>query len=293
MTTVEEPRPKAPDPAGPPEGPDEHSTSFHDVKQLGLLPAIKSLSYVFWICGAMEMVERLAYYGVKAVAVLYVTNAASTGALGVTIEKYGTLMMVFAFVSSILPIFTGGLSDRYGYKGTIFVSTIVKIMGYLVMAQFPTYGGFFGGCMLLAAGTAIFKPGIQGTLVKSTNRKNSSIAWGIFYQTVNIGGLARPPRRRRCSAKMEWAVRLLRVRRDHQPELPAAAHVSSEVGKSRSGKERNRQREERVSFSAPASPVESIRELIRSRTSGRYLLLFSGFWFMFMALFDVLPAHIR
>ena len=46
--------------------------------------------------------------------------------------------------------------------------------------------------VILAAGTAVFKPGIQGTLVKATNRYNSSMAWGIFYQTVNVGGFLGP-----------------------------------------------------------------------------------------------------
>jgi dipeptide/tripeptide permease len=272
MTTVEEPpaAEKAAPAASPPE---EHSTSLRDVQQLGLIPAIKSLSYVFWVCGAMEMVERLAYYGVKAVAVLYVT---------------GTLMMVFAFVSSFLPIFTGGLSDRYGYKETIFLSTVVKICGYLVMAWFHSYGGFFLGCMLLAAGTAIFKPGIQGTLVKSTSRKNSSIAWGIFYQTVNIGGWLGPL----VAAQMrvlEW-----------QYVFYACACIIClnflllltyrEVG-IEERKERARQRKSGV-VKTESLPRESIRELLKPHV-WTYLLLFSGFWFMFMALFDVLPAHIR
>ena len=37
--------------------PDEQSTTIGDVKQLGLFAAIASLSYVFWIVGAMEMVN--------------------------------------------------------------------------------------------------------------------------------------------------------------------------------------------------------------------------------------------
>ena len=60
------------------------------------------------------------------------------------------------------------------------------------MAWFHSYWGFFAGAMLLATGTAIFKPGVQGTLIKATNRRNSSMAWGIFYQTVNIGGWIGP-----------------------------------------------------------------------------------------------------
>ena len=35
-------------------------TTLADVKQLGLWAAIASLSYVFWICGGMEMIERKA-----------------------------------------------------------------------------------------------------------------------------------------------------------------------------------------------------------------------------------------
>ena len=65
---------------------------------------------------------------------------------------------------------------------------MIKIAGYLIMGFFPSYWGFVVGAMVLATGTGIFKPGLQGTLAKATSRENSSMAWGIFYQTVNIGG---------------------------------------------------------------------------------------------------------
>ena len=56
-----------------------NQSTLADVKQLGLWAAIASLSYVFWVCGGMEMIERLAFYGVRAVATLYATRPASTG----------------------------------------------------------------------------------------------------------------------------------------------------------------------------------------------------------------------
>lgn len=61
------------------------------------------------------------------------------------------------------------------------------------MATQRTYEGFFLGCMMLALGTAIFKPGIQGTLAQSTSKKNSSVGWGLFYWLVTW---ARPSGRR-------------------------------------------------------------------------------------------------
>ena len=289
---------------------DKNTTSLKDVKQLGLFAAIASLGYVFWVVGAMEMVERLAYYGVKAVAALYATQAEADGGLGVSAARFGVLLSIWALVQSILPVFTGGLSDRFGYKLTIFISTVVKILGYLTMALFRSYEGFFLGAIVLAAGTAIFKPGIQGTLVKTTNRQNSSMAWGLFYQTVNIGGFLGPivasfiresnERVFADNPSMAWAMvffvcagiislnflllltyrepgkeeRLERLRIAAEQKEPHNSAVAKWVGE----------------FSELART--SIRELLRPHVF-IYLIIFSGFWFMFNALFDVLPLHIR
>ncbi len=76
--------------------PDE--TTLSDVKQLGLWAAIASLSYVFWVVGGMEMIERLAFYGVRAVATLYATRPESTGGLGVTMATFGTLLLCWNLV---------------------------------------------------------------------------------------------------------------------------------------------------------------------------------------------------
>ena len=40
--------------------------------------------FTFWIVGGMEMVERLAFYGVKAVSALYATAPRVEGGLGVS-----------------------------------------------------------------------------------------------------------------------------------------------------------------------------------------------------------------
>jgi proton-dependent oligopeptide transporter, POT family len=254
-------------------------TDFTDVKQLGLVAAIGSLSYVFWICGGMEMIERLAYYGVKAVASLYAVAPAKDGGLGVNLGKFGNILAVWALFQSFVPALTGGLSDRYGYKRTIFASTVVKISGYLTMAFFPTYWGFFVGAILLATGTAIFKPGLQGTLVKATKRENSSMAWGIFYQTVNIGGFL-GPLVAGYMRKLAW----------RNVFLACAAIICMNFFMLLTYKEP--QKDERQREQQKSLVIESIEELLKPHV-WVYLLIFSGFWFMFNALFDVLPNHIQ
>lgn len=268
----------------PPPAADDDAAGLVDVKQLGLVASITTLGYVFWVVGGMEMVERLAYYGVKAVATTYAKNPVSQGGLGVTMSTFGNLLFVWALVQSILPVFTGGLSDRYGYKQTIFASTIVKISGYLVMALFPTYGGFFAGALLLATGTAIFKPGIQGTLVNSTTRENSSMAWGIFYQTVNIGGWL-GPLVAGYMRKLAWknvffacaaiiCLNFLLLLTYKEPKKAERLARRSAAGNKKS------------------LAAESLAEL-KKKHVWLYLVIFAGFWFMFNALFDVLPAHIE
>jgi MFS family permease len=262
--------------------------AIQDVRQMGLFAAIASLSYVFWIVGGMEMIERLAYYGVRAVSGLYVTAPVSEGGLGVSAEKLGTIFLVWALFQSLVPVLVGGLSDRLGYKKTIFLSTVVKIAAYLIMAYNPTYMGFIAGAIVLATGTGIFKPGIQGTLVKATSRENSSMAWGIFYQTVNIGGWMGPLLAAQLR-QLAWSnlffacagiisINFLLLLMYKEPHLEQRLEHQRKVANGEI-KQRN-------------LIAESLSELMKPHL-WVFLAIMSGFWFMFNALFDVLPLHIR
>ncbi|WP_262692897.1 MFS transporter [Kordiimonas aestuarii] len=265
-----------------------HTNAVTDVKQLGTFAALASLSYVFWICGGMEMVERLAFYGTRQVAGLYGTDAASNGGLGLVEAQVGIIMTVWVITQTFVPVFTGGISDRAGYKETIFASTGIKIAGYLLMAVFPSFWGFMAGAVVLAFGTGIFKPGIQGTIVKATNRQNSSIAWGVFYQTVNIGGFLGPVLAA-YMRQMEWAY-----------VFYACAGIISlnflllltykEVDK----EERLAHRAKVKSGEISEKPLwrDSLTELANPYLVW-YIVLFSGFWFMLYIFWDIGPLFFR
>ena len=267
---------------------DSQTNSTRDVEQLGIWAAIGSLSYVFWICGGMEMVERLAYYGVRQVSSLYATDAASNGGLGLAGSEIGAIFAAWALVQSFVPVLTGGVSDRVGYKETIFASTVIKILGYLVMAWFATYWGFMVGALILAFGTGIFKPGIQATIVKSTNRKNSSMAWGVFYQTVNIGGFLGPLIAAQLR-QLEWAYVF----------YACAAIISLNFlllmtykEKDKEARLEHRRKVKTGEIKEESLWLDSLRELGRPVMIW-YMALFSGFWFMLMAFWDVGPLFFR
>ncbi len=148
--------------------------------------------YGYWMLNGIEMFERMAYFLVRSVVAIYIMQADEPGGLHFTAAQKGMIYGFWFVFQSILPMFTGGLADRYGYKRTLFFSFTMNIIGYVLMAHMRTYSGFFIAVMVLATGTAFFKPAVQGSLAQNLTKKNSSVGWGIFYWVVNIGAAIAP-----------------------------------------------------------------------------------------------------
>jgi len=140
----------------------------------------------------IEMFERLAYFGIRAVVPLYIMQATEPGGLHLSATDKGIIYAVWAFFQSFLPIVTGGYADRYGYKRVLFFAISANVIGYLMMANLHSYAGFFAGVLVLATGTAFFKPALQGSIAQNLTKANSSVGWGIFYWVVNVGAVAAP-----------------------------------------------------------------------------------------------------
>ena len=153
----------------------------------------RRLIWPFWVANIMEMIERLAYYGVRVVIPIYIAQADEIGGLYFSQADKGFIFMWWALVQSALPVFTGGFADRYGYKRQIVVAIALKAVGYLLMASQRQFWPFFAGCLVLAAGTAIFKPPVQGTFARTLTERTSGVGWGFFYLVVNVGGFLGPP----------------------------------------------------------------------------------------------------
>jgi POT family proton-dependent oligopeptide transporter len=153
---------------------------------------LKVFGRTYWLLNGIEMFERLAYFGVRSVVPVYIMQADDPGGLHFTAAMKGTIYAWWFIFQSLLPTFTGGYADRYGYKRTLFFAVTMNIIGYVMMANLRTYEGFFCGILVLATGTAFFKPSLQGSLAQNLTKGNSSVGWGIFYWVVNIGAVIGP-----------------------------------------------------------------------------------------------------
>ena len=251
---------------------------------MGLLAQLRSYNKTFWLANLMEMIERWAYYGVRLVLALYIVGATAEGGLEFTHIEKGQIYLWMAILMSFLPMFTGGLSDRYGYKLTIAVSVAMKIGGYSLMATQTDYWGFFAGCMLLAAGTGLFKPGVQGLLAHNVTAKTASVGWGIFYELVNLGafcgGLMAAPLRENFGwgAVFYFNTALIALN-----FLPLLMFKEPDV---------NRPQNKGGFFSVMKETGGIIAVTMRDMMQPRlaiFILIFSGFWFTFHQLFDLLP----
>ena len=149
----------------------------------------------FWTLNSIEMFERLAFYNLRVMAPIYIMQADNPGGLHLSAGDKGTIYAWWAAFQSLLPIITGGLADRFGYKKTMAFSIVMMMAGFVSIALLRdvgfvnNYWGFFIGIMILATGTAFFKPSIQGSLAHQLTKENSSVGWGLFYWVVNVGAL--------------------------------------------------------------------------------------------------------
>ncbi|MCK4341808.1 MAG: MFS transporter [Phycisphaerae bacterium] len=152
----------------------------------------KAFTHAYWMLNSIEMFERLAYFGIRAVVPLYIMQATEPGGLHLSPVTKGWIYMWWAIFQSFLPIVTGGFADRYGYKRVLFFAISANVAGYVMMANLHSYYGFFASILVLATGTAFFKPALQGSLAQNLTKENSSLGWGVFYWVVNIGAFAAP-----------------------------------------------------------------------------------------------------
>lgn len=159
---------------------------------MSLISVLKKYPTTFWVANTMELFERWAWYGFYIIFALYLTNSTDEGALGFSQTQKGLIMGIGTAFLYLLPILTGALSDRIGYRKTLFIAYTIYTIAFLLIPIFKSYATVFAIFLLLAIGAALFKPIISATVAKTTDDETSSIGFGIFYMMVNIGAFIGP-----------------------------------------------------------------------------------------------------
>ena len=130
----------------------------------------------YWVVIIMEFFERAAFFGMNAMLADYFLEQK----IG-TESQYGLIRTVLFVILYLLPVFSGALAEKWGYKRVLTVAFVLMTVGYLGAGEFTDYGFFFAAMVVLALGGGFFKPIISGTVARSTDETNSSLGFGIYY----------------------------------------------------------------------------------------------------------------
>jgi proton-dependent oligopeptide transporter, POT family len=152
----------------------------------------RSFSKNYWVVIIMEFFERGSYYGVMSVLSVYLVLNTESGGLGFSKESVGVIKSTITPLLYLLPILSGALADRFGYRRLLMLSFAIMSLGYFLTSLATVYSLVFLSLLLMAVGAGIFKPIIQGTIARETDESNSGLGFGIFYWSINLGAFVFP-----------------------------------------------------------------------------------------------------
>ncbi len=148
---------------------------------------LRSFRPVFWLVILFEFFERGSYYGVMSILSVYLTDI-----LHFAKEDVGLIKSTIQPLLYFLPIITGALADRFGYRRTLLVAFTLLGGGYALTSQMTTYSSVFLALCVMGLGAGAFKPIISGTIARVTDQSNSTIGFGIYYWSINLGAFLFP-----------------------------------------------------------------------------------------------------
>ncbi len=149
-----------------------------------------------YVCFLTEMWERFAFYGMKALLLLYLVKHHGFA------DADGYLLLgTYAGLAYALPLLGGMLADRYlGMRKAVVFGGALLVLGQFGMAWTgtPAEGGvrdeaalqvMYGALALIAMGVGFLKPNIStivGRLYGENDPRRDS-GFSIFYMGINIG----------------------------------------------------------------------------------------------------------
>jgi len=241
---------------------------------------LRQLSGTLYSAVTMELLERLAYYGMYLVLGIYLMEE-----IGVPADLYGLAVPgIFMSMLYLLPLFAGALADKYGYRPALMVAFAILTIGYLLLGKATGFAMICVALALIAIGGSIIKPVIAGAVTHTTEEGSTRpVGFGLYYTMVNIGAFVGPLLAAAVRDRFEFryvfwvsaaacAVAFLQAVFVFREPLPDAVRASSKtVG-------------------------EKIKEMVMVLGNWRFVLLlviFSGFWGMINVLFSFMPHYIN
>jgi len=153
-----------------------------------------------------EMWERLSYYGMRAVLVLFMVDLVQKGGLGFTDRTATAIYGLYTAFVYLAALPGGWIADRLlGAQRSVWFGGIIIAAGHFTLAV-PMTQTFFLGLLLVITGTGLLKPNISaivGELYPEGGARRDA-GFTIFYMGINLGAAIGPLICSTLGEKMNW-----------------------------------------------------------------------------------------
>ena len=138
-----------------------------------------------------EMWERMSYYGMRGILVLFMTASILDGGLQFDNVSASAIYGIYSACVYLVALLGGWLADRHiGQQKAILYGGMVIMLGHFLLA-FTNLQTFYLGLIFVVLGTGLLKPNISaivgGLYENDINKKESGFT--IFYMAINIGSV--------------------------------------------------------------------------------------------------------
>ena len=137
------------------------------------------------------MWERMSYYGMRALLVLYMTGAATgfNPGLGWSQVEAQAIYGIYSGMVYFMVVPGGWIADNIlGHQKAVLIGALIIALGHFTLA-IPIEQTFFLGLIFVVLGTGLLKGNIStivGQLYEGQDDKRDS-GYTIFYMSINIG----------------------------------------------------------------------------------------------------------
>jgi POT family proton-dependent oligopeptide transporter len=141
-----------------------------------------------------EMWERFAFYGMRAILVLFMTASVAAGGLGFEVGRAGAVYGTYVALVYLLGLPGGWVADRIlGLRRSVFYGGILIMLGQLSLAV-PGAKLFYLGLAFIILGTGLLKPNVSAIVGELYGREDTrrDAGFSIFYMGINLGAFIAP-----------------------------------------------------------------------------------------------------
>ena len=138
-----------------------------------------------------EMWERMSYYGMRALLVLYMTGAVTgfNPGLGWSQVESQAIYGIYSGMVYFMVVPGGWIADNnLGHQKAVLIGALIMALGHFTLA-IPIEQTFFLGLIFVVLGTGLLKGNIStivGQLYDGQDDRRDS-GYTIFYMSINIG----------------------------------------------------------------------------------------------------------